>query len=376
MLVGGAEATGAPNAGTSWRGGVLGTLQYASSPQDWTFDGSVTSFARISEADAASSSSAHSAQATVSTVLGRSARLVATQSATYSPYFQLMLIPPVAAAIADVPPSSVFQPEFDTTSGESISYRTNIGLTQLGVKNRFRSYYDFAASTLASGNNDTRVHQASALFERQVSRYRMLRLGYTLQHSREGVDAPAGFRTHDILLGGGYERPLSFSRRTTVGVSGGSSMIEAADREFRLLVDGTLRHEMGRTWVLRSSYHQGAQFAAGFAAPFYARTTRANLTGLVSRRIDFSVDAAYVRGELQAAARQNPYTSVQGSARLRFAIARGLAAFTEGVQYSYRFEASPRLPGGIAPQAWRRSVRVGIDYAMRLYTPRNADAAR
>jgi hypothetical protein len=351
-------------------------LQYGTRPGNQEFNASLTSYARTSELTHTVTNSAHSAQAGFSTALGRTGRLVASQGVSHFPYYQLQLIPELLAPAEVASAAGSIRPDLFLTYQASNRYDTNVSLTHGGPKNRFQYDYEVKTTKYESGPRDTRVQWAGASFERPVSRYRTLHLGYTFQYTGDTGAAPRGTRVHNISLGGTYERPLSFSRRTTVSFSGGSSMIESPNRRLRVLVDAAIQHEIGRTWMLRGFYNQGVQFAEGLADPFYARTVRTQLVGLLNSRTDFSMDAAYARGELQAIARSNPYTSYQGTARLRYAITRGLAAFAESSLYGYAFNQAAQPPPGIAPDAWRRAVRIGVDWWLPLYRPRGSDATR
>jgi hypothetical protein len=173
---------------------------------------------------------------------------------------------------------------------------------------------------------------------------------------------------HDIDIGVDYHRPLSLSRRTHFDFGVGSAIVNVpqlpgvpARRQFGLLGNALLSHDMGRTWRARLAYNRGAGFPGGFSQAVFSDALTASLEGFLSRRVDFSTNGRFSSGSLastsQAAAGFNQYSA---SARLRSAITPVLALFGEYAYYHYDLGAAVATAPGVPPQLQRNTVRAGL----------------
>jgi hypothetical protein len=127
---------------------------------------------------------------------------------------------------------------------------------------------------------------------------------------------------------------------------------------------------MGRTWLLRGTYHEGVPVVDALAGPLLSRSVRAGAGGLLNRRTDVSIDTSYSNGQLISSGAENSFTSFDGTARLRFALTRALAAHADYSYYRYTFDSMAGLPALLAMDVRRHSVRAGITLWVPIYTPR------
>jgi hypothetical protein len=214
--------------------------------------------------------------------------------------------------------------------------------------------------TLAdSAGYDVQTVRAGGYYGYQFSPYGSLRLGYAYRGGRFGPETSQRLQTHDIDVGFDYRRPLPRMRRTTFGFSTGSSLV-TSDPHQRWEFVGTvnLRHEFDRGWFLQGDFSRNTRLVEGFGDPFFENTVSASLGGFLSRRVELLTSGGYSRGEVGFTS--DRYTVVQGSARLRLAIGRYLAANAEGLVYRYDFDDNVARPDQMLQSQNRWSVRCNL----------------
>ena len=162
--------------------------------------------------------------------------------------------------------------------------------------------------------------------------------------------------------------------RTRFSFSTGSALFYATQElsagapqrlNFTLLGNAQLSHEMGRTWSAAIVYQRSLDFHEGFVDPFLAHSVSANLTGLLTRRLQFNSTAGYSQGVIGVHTNNN-YDSASASAGLEYGLTRFLAAYANYVYYRYAFPeglaVDPRFPHSLA----RNGVRVGLTTSLPL----------
>ena len=111
---------------------------------------------------------------------------------------------------------------------------------------------------------------------------------------------------HRINLGGEYSRALSTSRRATFRFNISPSSLEISEltpnapvtgRVYRLQGDASVDYQFRRTWRASGSYLRSVEYVAVLTRPVFADSVRADLTGLVARRVDVSISAGYAAGD-------------------------------------------------------------------------------
>jgi hypothetical protein len=102
------------------------------------------------------------------------------------------------------------------------------------------------------------------------------------------------------------------------------------------------------------------QYIEGISDFFLADSVTGNLRGYLGPRIELRATAGYSTGPLRFGPRQRGYDTSGGSARVRMAISRGLAAQAEYVYYRYLFADAVTLPTGIRSRENRHVFRVGL----------------
>ncbi len=184
---------------------------------------------------------------------------------------------------------------------------------------------------------------------------------------REPLHDQQRFRTHSVDAGVMFDRPLSLTRRTTLGVTAGTTAIEDESRttQYRLIGDARLNRDIGRTWHATAAYHRGVGFVEGFLQPFYTDSLNLNIGGLVHSRVETTVTGGYSNGEmgLFQTTRTESYSA---TTRLRVALTREVALSAQYLFYRYRFEQANSLPEQLPPYLERQGLRIGLDVWLPL----------
>lgn len=311
---------------------------------------------------------AYGAGVGVTAPLSRRTSVTAHQSISWSPYFQLGLLPPV------------FSPELGAVVGPNLdlvvsrwqawsSYSTatlSHRFTQRSTLNLHynRTSTDFEDTELPS----VRQQFAGIAYGYGLTRNATLRLGYGYRRGDYGASqlarTPEG---HTIDAGVDYSRALSFSRRTTLSFATGSTVLRtqdqsAPDARTDLFATGhvTLGHQMGRTWTASLSYARQVRFVYGFDEPILSDAVLAALGGYLGYRTNVAVQASWSSGQVSPRRELNTFGTYLASASIRHALSRFVALDANYFFYRYDFDRAAGLPSGLAPALDRQGVRVGL----------------
>jgi hypothetical protein len=203
-------------------------------------------------------------------------------------------------------------------------------------------------------------------FQRQMTRYASLRLGYGYRRSEQYVQSVPYFDTHIIDSGIGYRRPLSSSRRTSVGFSaGGAVLSEGGLRSFTITGDGSLSYQMKRTWSTGVSYQRSVGKVGGLLTPFVTDSVSGSISGLWTRRFGFSASGGFSMGN-SALLVKNTYNSVYANSRFHYELSRHVPVYVEYVYYQYDFSQSIGLAPGFPMAIRRNGIRGGLGFSTPL----------
>ena len=173
-------------------------------------------------------------------------------------------------------------------------------------------------------------------------------------------------------IGGGYRRPLSFSRRTTVSFTGGFGVITQENlgvdprRYIRATGNVGVEHQFKRSWTFLANYDRGVQFVELFPDPFFVTSATASVSGLLSRRLEFSARAVYANGQMQLnSTAGNDYRSSGVMTDFTYAFSAIWALSANYSYFNYDFGSRVALPPGLQQSQKRQSVRLGL----RVWVP-------
>jgi hypothetical protein len=303
--------------------------------------------------------------------IGARSNLAVNQAITYMPaYLFGMFADPVPPAIGDAAPPSG---NYAVTTQSSGSYVTDATLSRRIGRRSTLSFLGGYRNTQFSGTSaqaDLVGYHAGAQFIRPINRDVALRLGYVYRHTEysNGIKPIE----HDLGFGVDYDRPLSRTRRTKLGFSVGSSVLngpppnaptEETVRHFNAAADVRLSHQMGRTWTARAIYKRAAQYVEEIGAPVYTDGVTVQTDGMLGRRTDLTAYAAYSVGALIGQSASD-FTTQTASVRFRFGLNQRFALFAEYLYYRYDFQQLTLVSG--APSRLNRN---GVQGGLTLWLP-------
>jgi hypothetical protein len=301
---------------------------------------------------------------------GQRFRLGLDQQIRYSPYAHFRVIPLRDAASVSL--ASVSAPDAALAVSGRESYRYNSGI-HAGYQLSRRSMVDAAylheiLDFVPLGQSDWKTQDASLSLTHSMTAKTALVAGYGY-HRRDFEGERLPLRRHDFNFGVNYNSALPFSPRTTLMFNVGSTALSrerstpTATSEstfFRMIGRAELDHQLGQAWHVGLFYHRGVQYIEGISDVFLADSVTGNLRGYLGPRVELRATAGYSTGPLRFGPRQRGYDTSAGSARVRMAISRGLAAQAEYVYYRYLFADAVTLPTGIRSRENRHVLRVGL----------------
>ena len=328
---------------------------------------------------AETSTTNHNLGAGLSIKLGRATNLGVNQTVTYAPtYLYSLFTTPTGPTPPQVGEPAAHDPNYQTNlSLPSRTFGTNVNYSH-GFNRRLSMTLrgDSARTNFVGhvpGFSDMSSSDGGGRLEYEISRGAKLHAGYTYREASYS----SAFRTkeHDIDAGIDYSRPLSASRRSTVGFSLGPTVMQTpfvidgnptASSHFRLMGDAFFEHQFGRSWSARAAYHRGISYVAGLAGPVYNDSASAETTGFLSRRVDLSFSLAYSTGQIASqGASAAGFTMYTADSRLRFALSREFAALIQAIFYDYNFDQ--RLV--IVPGVPSNFTRIGIHGGITVWVP-------
>ncbi len=357
--------TGGPGFGGTYAGGS-GGLIYNKISEKLTVSANTNSDGRrYSRFDRTTFN--HSGDIAVDFAVGRKTRILAIERAARSSLFRYAALPGVDLSGPDVPPPT---DDFGISDLVRVMSDSSVQYTrELSSRSSLIANGGYRISESPGTVYDLRVTSAGAAYTRQFSRTANLRLGYTYRASEYGTGPTARRNVIAGLdLGGGYRKPLSFSRRTTFNFTGGYSRINqervGLDPVSFNRVTGTagLEHEMGRTWTLAGGYTRGVQFVETFPDPFFVDSATVTLNGLATKRLELASTMSYVNGQLQLNSTGNAYRSIGTSHALTYSLSQALAIAFSYSYFNYDFGSRAALPNGLARALERQSLRLGLQW--------------
>ena len=375
--------------GSSRSGGVAGEftegrgeLRYLHTRNETAFTVSTSSRLRYYPGFDESTTHNHTVAAGLSFGIGRRFDLALTQSAFYSSFYQVTAFPGVVSGTPAVPgPVVVNAPSIDShVSGQAMhGFDSGAELTQaIGSRDSIRYHFMRRQYKTGFAQRELLTQGGGATYRRMMTRYGAVRLGYGYQVADYDRQLSGSTRIHNIDTGYDYSRPLSFSRRTTVGFNSGVQAFDRADRTFyHVLLGANVAHQFGRTWAADVLYARGAQFVDVLDQPIYADSLSAHADGfVVGRRLHLSIDGRYANGQLTTTANQNSLVTYTGSTRLEWGWTQSLAAYATYTFYSYDFGQNIALPVGLQSRVERHSVTAGLRLYLPLMTQRGSRGTR
>jgi hypothetical protein len=288
------------------------------------------------------------------------------QGVTHATTLLSGLFTPVAAPVTGDNVGSGSNNSLNTV--RSYGYATTASLSQQLSRRasmQFTSNLQYTLMARGSGYPDLRSRDAGGTFSYSLSRNVSMRAGYKFRLG-DYTGSPRS-QEHDLDFGLVYNKPLSATRKTSWSFSVGPTMATAPlaggsdlRREYRLIADGSMMYEFGRTWRFLGNYHRGLGYIEGFQGPAFTNAYGLSMAGYLSRRLDVTLSASHSTGESALIGAPSQFTTYTGDARLRYAVSRMFATYVEYVSVYYQFNRQLELPTFFPPGLTRNGLRTGI----------------
>lgn len=283
--------------------------------------------------------------------------LAAGQSFGYQPTYTLAGFAPLFQADPNL------SPVVNGDLGAQIeNHRTNTGgvsLTQQ-LTNRVAASgsYSYQRSGSASNSYDFSSWTGGAGLQVGLAAGLGLKLGYHRTESRQGRAGSPPFSRDTIDIGLDFTRALSLTRRTKLSFgSGVASVADERQTEYRLIGQGTLSRELGRSWDTAVTYQRSVMFLDAFLAPAFSDGVTAGVGGLLIRQLELKTSIGTSRGNIGFTRADNGFTSHFGSVGLTVGATRHVGFGVDYTYYRYLFGEGVVLPPGYLRQSDRQSVR-------------------
>jgi hypothetical protein len=313
--------------------------------------------------------------------LSRTASVEANQTVAYSPSYLYQLFPGVT------PPglgeAVAAAPEFRVDQTDSYNYGTT-GTLAVGSErgNRFTASADYQ-HTEYRGDIVTRPNLTTygrrAGYSRGVGRNVTVSTEYEY---RTGQFEFGDAKEHRVNIGADYSRALSSTRRATFRIRLSPSFMDIPEddpdalvtgRVRRLQADGTAEFQLHRAWQTGASYRRNTEYTPAFLEPVLTDSISAQVTGLITRRLDVTASTGYARvgsalnrGDTPLEPESQLDTYVV-TVKLRYAMSRRLALYTEYLYYVYELRGETLLAPDLPPTFEQSGIRVGLVFALPLF---------
>jgi hypothetical protein len=335
--------------------------------------------------DAQTFVASHAAGVGFSTQLPKRTILSVDQSFAYSPSYLMGLFPQTTTPTPGDAPAVGADYAVNTVSSYQYGTRASIsrGLTRRGTVSAAVEYRstDFLELEAEAGRTDRATTQARIQFSRGVSRSTSLRVAY--RYSRGDIGStivgyvPGGTSTeHGFDVGVDYLRTLSATRRMRLGFGVGSSAADLPlsslaaavtdDRQYNVLGEARFEYQFQRTWSTRARYQRRLEYIAELAEPVYSGGFAADMSGLLTPKVELSAAFGLSNGRSAAFRRATAYDTYTANVRLSRALSRTLALYTEYLYYFYDFR-NTQLQPGVPSTMERNGVRVGLTLWLPIF---------
>jgi len=319
----------------------------------------------------------HSASLGASVRLPGQGSLQVSQSVAYSPAYLYQLFPTTAVAVSEE--AIPVNPDYRITPNNSYSYMTKAAVA-FGSPRSFRvtttadyNRSDFQSET-ASGSN-LKVYGVGVQGSRSMARNGGLSVEYQYRAGEFGFGGKS--TEHRITFGVDYSRALSTKRRATFHLKLTPSTLEfsqsvlgafvtdavpsAADRrEYLLQAEAGIDYQFRRNWHATGNLSRGVEYLPWLGGPVVAKAARAELAGLITRSVDLSAVAGYATGASAVYLGAQDLETRTFDVRVRYALKRSFALYTEYLYYYYDLRGQIGLGPGQSSVFGEHAVRLGF----------------
>jgi len=303
-------------------------------------------------------------QGTVGFSMGGTQRQIrASQTMSYSPFFQFGAMPESAPSALD--DAAVAHGDFANAGLSTYTSTTDVAMNQsISRRSSLSLSYNLRRTTFGRAELDQTTQMGAVTLSHRLARYLSLRTGYGLRTANYQFGYGTPLRVHALDLGLDYSRALSISRRTTLSFSSGSVATKLADgTAFLMTGDATLTRMIGRTWNARLAVKRDVHLLEGFAQPVLSNSLSTSIGGALNRRMSVSSSIAVSSGTVGVvSATGSNYWNWTAGAGWRLTLSRRSTLDAQYFYYGHRFDNTVLLAPGLATQQIRQGLRVGVTW--------------
>jgi hypothetical protein len=358
---------------------LAGSAEYARNrPSAQLFGSALTYFRYIHPLERIAVGS-QNAQLGVGIRLPRQGTLQITQAAAYSPSYLYQLF----STGAPVAPGGVIpvNPEYPKDQTESYSYDTRMSAafgSPRGTRLTTSAEYSRTDFTNRAVTRPTlAAYAAGARVSRTLSRTTGLAAGY--EYSAGEFSLGGLMKAHRVTMGVEYSPALSVTRRATLRLDVSPTVFDVPEsaliaavlerpapgaverRRYAMQGEAGIDYPFFPKWRAEASYYRSLDYGAVPSEPVLADGVRVRLIGLVGRRIEVSGLATYATAVSAISQDTRKLSSYTGEARIRYALTRGFAVYSEYLYYYYDDpRGQARLAAGLPSVYRQRGIRVGF----------------
>lgn len=301
--------------------------------------------------------------AALSGSLGPRTRFNVSQGVAYNPYYGFGVFPGLAASLS---PGQLFvgSADYALYRRPSYTYTTTAGLDRsLSRRSSVSAIFTLRYVDFQQGGQSLTDQSIGAMYFHSMGQNLGLHAGYAYRRGNYGLLSLEGrvIQGHDINVGIDYNRPLDRAKRTTFGLSTGSTItVTPLQNYYNVLASAYLNRSLGRTWDVNFDYRRGLQLVEGFERPFFTDTVTLSTGGYIGPRVAADGSFGYTAGGVGFGVFAQGFGTLTGTGRVRVALARHLALFAEYVYYHYLFDQGTLLPPGVPQGLDRNGIRAGV----------------
>lgn len=299
--------------------------------------------------------------------IAKGTRLQVSGSITHQPFLSLGLFPAAIEAGLGDPALANF--DLGIRRDDYFMYSSSVELTQaVSRRGSVSANYSRRTSDFPGSDRDLRSWTAGGRFSQGLTRGVGVHVGYGYTDGAFGVlGGGRSVQGRNLDAGVDFNKALSFSRRTTLSFSTGSSAIADRGRTYyRIIGDARLNREIGRTWNASLAYDRNVGFIETFGDPFFSDAATLSLGGMLGRRVRFHSGASASLGDVGlSGAGGSGFNTYTGSSGVNFGLTRSIGVAVDYSYYHYSFKAGALLPRGLP----REMNRQGITASLSLWAP-------
>jgi hypothetical protein len=298
----------------------------------------------------------HRASAGVELRLGRS-RLQAGHAYFDTPFQQLL--PQIG--VEGESTRSASDPDSSLSSTHTVQQASTVGWRR-GLGRRSELAFNYGFSTTKVGDAAVQdVHQGGSSFRHRIGRGIELKLGHQARLFEDSLRGTgARVVAHDLDLGVDLERELSFSRRSRVAFTSGSSIVSSdLGRRFVATGQASLKHEINRTWNAVAAFARKVDFVEGLPDAVIGQTGSLRLGGSWGQRLGLMLRGSAGSGVIGVEG-DSTYRSITTQARASLTLSPAWNWYVEHFYYQHTINGA-FLRTGVPADAFRSGVRTGLD---------------